>query len=748
LRESGRPDSERVAPVHVVDPTGTAIPTQPEARPLRWTEVCAAAFLFAIQSLVSTLPLAQHPTRTLPSDVLDTLLNTWIVSWDASRLPHALQGVWNTPIYFPYPRTLAFSENLFGVAFPVAPVYWITGNPVLTYNVAFVCAFTLSGTGMYLLARDLTGSRAAAAIAGAYYAFCPFRMAQAQLAHIQMLAVGWLPIALYAMHRYFRLFRRRWLALFAAASCLQVLSNTYVAYFMLVPIGVVTVCLAWQSRAQMRRWSFDLAAALVVILAVLAPVALQYYRVRVDNQQIRSAGEIESGGADLRAFFVPDSGVWRRWLPMPKPIFGETEKELFPGLIGPALAAIGCVAARRRRRVSEWAMVYSAIAVAGFLLSLGPLVRIWGVVVTHHGPYDWLQHVLPGMSGMRAPSRFVVIAILGLSVLAGYGASLVLSRVPVRVRPLIVAVLLTGVVADGWAVPMTTVPYESRGRLEDRAIAEWLRAMPPGVVLHLPLMTAQFQELHYQYATLFHGHPMINGFTGWASPLQELLRHPRSPVYDYARYPATVAMLRSLGVRYVFVHPGDYNVTQLADGELKETINGFRRSEQLAGEKRLLDVYAFQLAAFPPAQIPEPLTPIASTQFGIDVSQQKARAEFLVDGDNDSRWIGSQDGSSVITARFAAAHDVARVELQMAERSLMEYPRDLQIDAEDRDGGIHTLYRGSPYPEFCAGFLRDRSYPSIRIDLPHNQTIALHLREVALYDSWWSVHELRFWQRP
>jgi len=142
------------------------------------------------------------------------------------------------------------------------------------------------------------------------------------------------------------------------------------------------------------------------------------------------------------------------------------------------------------------------------------------------------------------------------------------------------------------------------------------------------------------------------------------------------------------------------------------------------------------------------LTPIPSGQFRVDVSEQKGRAEFLVDGDKDSRWIGTQDGSSVITAQFAEPRDVARVELQLAQRSLMEYPRELQIDAEDRDGRSRTLYRATPYPEFFAGFLRDRLYPSIRIDLPHNETMTLHVREVASYDSWWSVHELRLWQRP
>jgi hypothetical protein len=142
------------------------------------------------------------------------------------------------------------------------------------------------------------------------------------------------------------------------------------------------------------------------------------------------------------------------------------------------------------------------------------------------------------------------------------------------------------------------------------------------------------------------------------------------------------------------------------------------------------------------------LTPIPAAQFRVDVSQQKGRAEFLVDGDNDSRWIGAQDGSSVITAQFSEPRDVARIELQLAQRSLIEYPRDLQIDAEDREGHSRTLYHASPYAEFFAGFLRDRSYPSVRIDLPRNETMILRVRDVATYDSWWSVHELRLWQRP
>ena len=68
---------------------------------------------------------------------------------------------------------------------------------------------------MYLLALSLTGSRPAAAVAGVLFVFVPFRAQEA--GHLQSLMYGWMPIGLWALHRYFatgrqhrpRRFRRR-----------------------------------------------------------------------------------------------------------------------------------------------------------------------------------------------------------------------------------------------------------------------------------------------------------------------------------------------------------------------------------------------------------------------------------------------------------------------------------------------------------------------------------------------------------
>src|SRR6185295_14031965 len=154
----------------------------------------------------------------------------------------------------------------------------------------------------------------------------------------------------------------------------------------------------------------------------------------------------------------------------------------------------------------------------------------------------------------------------------------VLARLPPRLRTLALAVLVILVVSDGWAVPLTVERYPGRARPEDRAVAEWLRGAPPGAVLHLPILTYNFQELNYQYATLLHGHPIVNGFSGYNTPLQQFLREPRSPLYDYERFTGTVRMLRRLGLRFVVLHRGDYSMTQQADGEFTRTVAGLRAS--------------------------------------------------------------------------------------------------------------------------------------------------------------------------
>ena len=709
-------------------------------------ELPLAAALFAAATFVLTLPLGVRMQQQLPSDLTDTLLTTWILAWDSERIRHGLQGLWDAPIFYPYHGALAFSETLLGIAFFVAPIEWVTGDPVLTYNAAFLFEFIVAGVGMYLLARELTGSRAAAAIAGAYYAFCPFRMAQ--IPHIQMVATGWMPIALWGLHRYLSTRRPRWLAMFASGWILQTLSNSYVGYFMLLPVIALVAHQLLRHPAGRGRMLAQLAAACALVAVALAPVGAAYYRVRADYRLVRSADEIAANGADLRSYIVGKNtiGIWR-WLPTA--VVSDPEKELFPGVIAVVFAAIAVAGARKDERLKPWVGLYSLIAVIAVTLSFGPRISVWGAVVTRHGPYDWLLRVLPGMDGMRVPARLAIVAIAALSVLAACGATVVLQRIAPRWRGVAIALVLAAIAAESWAVPLPMQQFTAWGRDEDHAVSMWLRASAPGAALHLPARPSSYQDVKYQYATLQHGHPIVNGYSGYTPPLLEFLGAPFSPLSDFDRFPAAVRFLRSIGVRFVLVHPGDYAETERL--AVERTVGGLRNSGQIVREAPLLNVIAFELAPWIDApSSDEGASPLDARAFNASASELGDRVPNMFDGDADSRWIANtngQDGSSWVSIALPSAVDIERVELQIAERSIMDYPRGLRIDGEDAGGTTRTLYEDSPYPELAAALLDNPRYPVLRVRLPPNQTVRLWVRQTAVTRRAWSIHELRLFRR-
>ena len=165
-------------------------------------EALAVIGAFGALAVVATWPLVLSLGDALPISLArGPLLNGLILAWGADRLLHGLQGWWDLPIFHPYTYGLAFSENLLGIALFAAPIQWLAGNPVVVYNLAHLASYVLAGGGMYLLASSLTGSRKAAAVAGALFVFVPFRPQEA--GHLQSLMYGWMSIGLWALHRYF-----------------------------------------------------------------------------------------------------------------------------------------------------------------------------------------------------------------------------------------------------------------------------------------------------------------------------------------------------------------------------------------------------------------------------------------------------------------------------------------------------------------------------------------------------------------
>lgn len=313
-------------------------------------------------TLLATWPLARGLSRDVAGDLGDPVFTMWALSWDCDQLLAVLRGdfshlrtFFDANIFHPAPLTLAYSEHFIPQAIQALPVYVISGNPILCFNVLLLSTFVLSGLGAYLFVRELTGDARAGFIAGVLFAFAPYRFPQAP--HLQVMSSQWMPFVLYGFRRYFTSTSDpatspggRWRPLLGAAAALVTL-NLSCGYYLFYFAPFVAAYVIWEiwQRGAWRNWTMWLrvstAAAIVVVVTV--PLLLPYLAVQEMLHLDRSMTEVVRFSADVFSYATASvtQPVWRDARMFPKP-----EGDLFPGLVTVLLAVIGVLAWRNPDR--------------------------------------------------------------------------------------------------------------------------------------------------------------------------------------------------------------------------------------------------------------------------------------------------------------------------------------------------------------------------------------------------------------
>lgn len=469
-----------------------------------------AAGLYLVAACVVTWPLATQLTSRLGAleGAGDPYLNVWILGWGmqawlADPLAVLGGGVFDANIFYPAEGVLTYSDHLLLQSLLTSPLYAVTGNLALCYNVLLILSLAASGLAMHALARSLTGSTAAAFVAGVAWACWPYRTAH--LLHLQLQSLYFLPLALWALHRVVA--ARRWrdtilLAIFAA---LQAISSVYygVMTAMALVAAAATLAVATGQWRSSRLWSRLTVAGLAAAI-LIAPVAWPYWRTQQREGFGRNLFEAAAHAASAQSYtqVPPDNLLYgRTGLMDPRPPGpGErdrrhVEHQMFPGAMVIGLALLGFWrASRSDARPAAAAAV--ALVVVGVVLSLGPE----GV-----GPvYSWVADVVFGFQAIRAPARFGVIVMAGLCVLAGLGVARVgLGR---RAMVAVCALMMVEYVNAPLAfvpAPTTTTPA-----------GQWLKSVEgPGAVLYLPL-TIDRENSPFMVQSLEHRRPIVNGYSG------------------------------------------------------------------------------------------------------------------------------------------------------------------------------------------------------------------------------------------
>ena len=126
----------------------------------------------------------------------DAFFSLWRLGWIAHALTTDPRHLFDGNIFYPERYTLAYSDGVL-VEGLVALPFLYAGMPVVyVYNALVLGSFVACGMAMYLLARRLTGSTAAALLAGVVFAFAPFRFDHYY--HLELLWSPWMPLAFWA----------------------------------------------------------------------------------------------------------------------------------------------------------------------------------------------------------------------------------------------------------------------------------------------------------------------------------------------------------------------------------------------------------------------------------------------------------------------------------------------------------------------------------------------------------------------
>lgn len=493
-----------------------------------------AAGAYLLVALVFTWPLATVIGSEIAWDMGDSLFNSWVLLWTGGQVLAFLSGdfsalnrFWHGNIFFPERLTVAFSEHLVPQMVQALPILAATDNVVLAYNLLFLSTFVLSGLGMFLLVRELTGSPVAGFVAGLAFAFAPYRVAQ--FSHLQVLSAQWMPFVIYGFRRYFETRERRPLIGGTVALVVQNLSCGYYLLFFAPFVGAYVVY-EMTVRGLVRDWRLwrTWITAGVVALVLTFPFMRPYLEVRQHSGVgVRSQTEIAAFSADVHAFVTPAEPL-RLWSGR-LPAFDKPEGQGFPGLTIVLLAFFGSLAGFVRTRSAHPGprsvvgyFVISAVVAA--TLALGPQITMGGTVLGT-GPYAWLVAYVPGFDGVRVPARFLMVVALFLAGLAGYGTA-TLCRWRPRLAPVALVVAGLLILGESWpgAFKTNTRLWAEGVELPPRVlhvgddippIYKHLRDEPgPVVLIELPFGAVPW-DLHAQFYAGYHRRSLVNGFSGF-----------------------------------------------------------------------------------------------------------------------------------------------------------------------------------------------------------------------------------------
>jgi hypothetical protein len=543
---------------------------------------------YAALALVMTYPLALDLGGSVVYGVTaDADVSRWDLWWfKTAVLERHTNPFYTDMLYYPYRQGANALPLYYHTLQPLnsflaIPVLLLTDpvvGPTLAYNLLMLAHFVFAGCAMLWLLRYLTGSTAAGFVAGAIFTFGPFHQYHFHYGQLELVPIAWLPLYLLFLFKMLRSLRddRKSLVTFGAlaAGCLIATSLTswYLNLYLLITGGLAVLFHIWQQPREWKRSVLALAAVLATWAILVAPLLWVTVRASLDPTFSLVSGLDYEVRLSLSPF---DLVTVYKDLRINPPVW----------LIGPLgytsilLGAIGAW------RLGHKGALWYALVGVGVVMALGPYLKLDDAYDVQHStgiplPYLLLRE-LPFLSIARVPRRFVLLANLGLCVLAGYAVAQILSwaaqqkdRLHLRVSSQLLtrATLLVLV-----ALPMlefATLPQPAHKVFISPFFSRVAHEPGDFGILELPVTTHYLRDHQRMLHQTVHGKKIIGGYVSRrvydyyldrANPFNQFLELTDRPEKDIVPLPSPFAALNFYNIPYIVAYKQDESYERPSD---------------------------------------------------------------------------------------------------------------------------------------------------------------------------------------
>ena len=729
------------------------------------------ALVYSALTVIFLIPQSLSPGSRI-AYVGDSLESVAIVGFLGRQAVVDPLHLYDAGFLHPQPNALTLTDHRLLPSLLVAPVLWISSNPVFAYNAALLFAFVLAAFGGRYLALVLGLGRLPAGIAGALFAFHTYAINEAP--RLNIVSHGFVAFALGALVEWIRSGDNaaRWR--FALFLLLQgYCANYHLLYGVLLSTLVLVICAAARPRLVLSRIPGLIVPAIAAIVLFL-PILIPYMTTMSGLDLVRARPR----GIDLLHYFSTSPSNWI-WGAIGPPARLQQQGPHFVGFIALGLAVAGLILATRRTGFSakhcSWVLVAAAMIATLVALSLGDRWVIAGKDLGP-GPYGLLYDYVPGFKLVRIPERLGLFVMLGLGLLGAVAIERLTSAGRTRL-----AMGLALVAIFEHLSPLTLITEVPRPS-QIPPLYKWLATQPRDAVAEIPVRGEALvrQETTEMFFATYHHMRSPLGYTAYPTLLSKVIRRA------LLEFPsdATLTVLTRLGVHRVIVHEGRDIAPDLRnqifnfgpqDRERRfaeavaeaglDVVTNARAAEQAgrltletrfgpwkAGsfEEGSARVYRFDQAAMVTAATRPEGTAIPVDQLRLRTKEGDATPAF--DGRMDTSYILERPlrGDEFIEARFDKARAISGVEVALRHESAWPTRFRIAVLREDGQWVEAARFDGAHLVQLVESLQRDPRRASIGFVLNGDRVLGVSvLPQIgATSAAGWNLPELRILEKP